>query len=51
MKKWTVIIAIIAVTTLATVALLKGMNGAVLLSAFSIIGGLGGYEIGRKKSK
>lgn len=50
MKKWTVILAIIAVAQVATVALLKGVDGAVLISAFAIIGGLGGYEIGKKKS-
>lgn len=49
LKKWTVITAIVAVLILATAAVLKGINGAVLIAAFSIIGGLGGYEIGKKK--
>lgn len=49
MKKWTIIVAIIAVLILATTAVLKGIDGAVLISAFTILGGLGGYEIGKKK--
>lgn len=50
MRKWNVTIAIISVTIIATVALLKGIDGAVLIAAFTIVGGLGGYEIGKKKS-
>ncbi|MBA7707171.1 hypothetical protein ES703_116040 [subsurface metagenome] len=50
MKKLNITVAIVAVLILATVAVLKGIDGAVLISAFTILGGLGGYEIGKKKS-
>lgn len=50
MKKLNITAAIIAILILATTAVLKGIDGAVLIGAFSILGGLGGYEIGKKKS-
>ena len=43
--KWTPIIGIICITALLTVALVKGIDGALMASGFAIIGGLGGYEI------
>jgi len=45
----TTITAIICITTLAVVAIANNINGVALSAAFIIIGGLGGYEIGRKR--
>lgn len=44
----TTVIAIIAIAVLAGIALLKGVNGTLLAGAFTIIGGLGGFAIGKK---
>lgn len=41
------IIAIAAIVILVSVALLKGINGAVLGTAIGAIAGLGGYIAGR----
>jgi len=41
----TVIIAMLCITALLVVALAQGIDGALLASGFTIIGGLGGYEI------
>lgn len=41
------ITAIIAITLLDTVALLRGINGAILMAALALIGGLAGYEVRR----
>lgn len=48
MKKYTTITAIIAITLLTALAIYKGLNGAILSSAFVAIGGLGGFVIGKK---
>ena len=37
--------AVGAIALLETVALLKGVNGAMLMLSFSLIGGIAGYEI------
>jgi len=42
---WTPIAAILCIAGLLTLALLNGVNGALLASGFALIGGLGGYEI------
>lgn len=48
MKKYTVaIVAIIAITVLIALALLRGINGAVLATGMAIIAGLGGYTLGK----
>ena len=48
MKSYTVaIVAIIAITALISLAVLKGINGAVLASGIAIIAGLGGYTLGK----
>lgn len=44
-------IAIYAITLLVSLALLKGIDGVLLASAFSLIAGLGGYAIGTRKGK
>lgn len=44
----TTIVAIIAITTLAVVAMCVGFNGVFLGIALSAISGLGGYEIKKK---
>lgn len=40
-----IILAILVVTLLEIIALFKGIDGAVFMSALSIIGGLAGYHI------
>lgn len=42
---WTPIVAMIRIAGLEVLALLQGINGALLASGFALIGGLGGYEI------
>ncbi|MBA7568168.1 hypothetical protein ES708_09889 [subsurface metagenome] len=42
--KWTPIAAIIAIVILETIALLKGVNGALMGIAVAALAGLGGYE-------
>jgi len=39
------IIAIICITILEGIALLKGINGTIFSVSCAIIGGLGGYQI------
>lgn len=51
--KWTPIIAIVCVAGLLGLALVNHINGALMATGFTIIGGLGGYEakILRDKAK
>jgi len=48
------LVAIVAIMALNCVAMVQGIDGAVLSTSFVIIGGLGGYQIktwrDRKKS-
>lgn len=44
------IIAIIAVALLLTLAVIKGIDGALLASGIAVIAGLGGFAAGKKKS-
>jgi len=46
-----VITAMLCVTALATVAMLKGLDGTVLAGAMTIIGGLGGYQASKLIAK
>ena len=43
--KWTPIVAILCIAGLLAFAIANEINGAILASGFTIIGGLGGYEI------
>ncbi|GAI02490.1 unnamed protein product, partial [marine sediment metagenome] len=45
------IIAMICITVLEVMALYKGINGALLMSALALIGGLGGYELKDMQNK
>ncbi len=45
MKLKTRHLAIIAITVLVAICLVRGINSALLGSALAILGGLGGYEI------
>jgi len=45
------ITAIIAVTILEAIALLKGVNGAMLSICIAAIAGLGGYELASKRNR
>ena len=45
-----VFVSILCITGLAITALLLGEDGAVLASAFTVIGGLGGYAVGKHKA-
>jgi len=39
------VVAIICITILEAIALSKGIDGAMLMSALSIIGGIAGYKL------
>ena len=41
------IIAIIAITILATAAILKGINSGIIVGSVTAIAGLGGYILGK----
>lgn len=43
--KWAPIVAMICITTLEVLALIKGVNGAILGLAIAALAGLGGYEL------
>ena len=43
--KWTPIVAMICIAGLEVIALVKGVDGALLGLAFTAIAGLGGYEL------
>jgi len=45
------ILAIVSLTILETIALIKGIDGALLSLIVSAIAGLGGYTIARKTTK
>ncbi|MBA7587006.1 hypothetical protein ES708_29016 [subsurface metagenome] len=47
----TTVIAIIAICVLEGVALARGIDGAALSGALALIAGLGGYTLGKVKSK
>lgn len=46
-----VIVAIICITTLVAYALSLGHDGVMLMSAISVISGLGGYTVAARKIK
>lgn len=48
MKKINISLAIVAVAGLTAFAISKGINGALLMSALTILGGLGGFAIAKK---
>lgn len=43
--KWTPIVAMICITGLEALALVKGVNGAVFGIVIAALAGLGGYEL------
>jgi len=43
--KWTPIVAMICIAGLEALALIQGVNGAILGLAFAALAGLGGYEL------
>lgn len=45
--KTVTLVVIIAITFLAAFAIYRGIDGALLAGAFTILGGLGGYSIGK----
>lgn len=45
------ILAILTIGTLAALALRAGVDGALFMSAITLIAGLGGYTIGRKRKQ
>ena len=45
------VVAIIGITLIEIIALLKGVNGTLLMISFTIIGGIAGYEIKEIKDK
>ena len=44
------ITAIISLTIIVCVALMKGIDSGLVASVSAVIGGIAGYEFGRKKS-
>jgi len=42
-------LAITVIGTLAGIAIAKGLNGAVYMSSITLIAGIAGYEVGKKK--
>ena len=45
------IVAIICICILEIVALLKGIDGAMLATVFTLISGLAGYKVGELKER
>jgi len=45
------VVAIICVAALTTYALTQGQDGALLATAFTIIGGLAGYEVAKQTKR
>ena len=48
-KTLIIVSAIIIIGLLTSIAILKGIDGAIFMSSLSIIGGLAGYELKRIK--
>lgn len=48
---WIGMIAIVAIFGLLAIALVNGINGAILASGIAVIGGIGGYMAGRRRRK
>lgn len=46
-EKAVTIVAILAIAGLTILAVSKGMNGAIISTAFTFIGGLAGFQIGK----
>lgn len=46
-KQLPALFAIVCITTLGVVALMKGMNGAIFASCIGALAGLGGYYINK----
>lgn len=44
-------LAMVLIAVMLCIALLKGMDGALLASGIGILAGLGGYEAGKKRAK
>lgn len=51
MQYYITALAIVAIGTLTALALINGINGALFMSALTLIAGLGGYTIGKKKKQ
>ena len=49
--KWTPIIAILCIASLEALAIMQGVNGALMGVAVAAIAGLGGYELKRLKDQ
>lgn len=43
--KWTPIVAMVCITSLESIALLKGTDGAIFGIVITALAGLGGYEL------
>lgn len=46
-----VICAIIAIMVIECIALLQGIDGALMMSSIALIAGLGGYELRKHREK
>jgi hypothetical protein len=47
----TEIVSILVLGWLETIALLKGVDGSLFTSVIAVIGGIGGYHIGKTKKR
>jgi hypothetical protein len=47
----TEIVSILVLGWLETIALLKGIDGSLFASVIAVIGGIGGYHIGRSRKR
>jgi len=45
--KWTAIVAMVCITALEAIALLRGIDGAVFGIVVAALAGLGGYQVKR----
>ena len=50
-KSLTPIVAMLSIAGLALFAVSKGIDGAILSTAFTILGGIGGYAVFRRFKK
>ncbi len=46
-----IIVGIVCITALQSIALMKGIDGALLALSFSTIGGILGFRAGKRKVK
>jgi len=49
---WAISLAVVlAVTTILIIAIINQVDGAIAGSGFTILGGVAGYEVGKRKAR